>query len=56
MYCALSYKTDLFSYDLVHLIKQQLLKVVGNEKWGGLEAGYCMKMVLDRVDRCLFAL
>jgi hypothetical protein len=33
MYCALSYKTDLFSYDLAYFIKeQQLLKVVVNEK------------------------
>jgi hypothetical protein len=31
-----------------------LLKVVGNEKEGGREAGYCLKMVSDRGDRCLF--
>ncbi len=30
------------------------LKVVGNEKEGGREAGYSLKMVSDRGDRCLF--
>jgi hypothetical protein len=30
------------------------LKVVGNEKGGVLEAGYCSKMLSDRGDRCLF--
>ncbi len=31
-----------------------LLKVVGNEKGGGREAGYCSKVVSDHGDRCLF--
>ncbi len=32
-----------------------LLKVVGNEKGEGWEAGYCSKTVSDSGDRCLFA-
>jgi hypothetical protein len=34
--------------------KYIFLKVVGNEKEGGREAGYCLKMVSDHGDQCLF--
>jgi hypothetical protein len=36
-------------------LKELALKVVGNEKGGGREAGYCLTMVLERSDLCLFS-
>jgi hypothetical protein len=42
------------SFSVLLRSSQLVLKVVGNEKGGGREPGYCSKMISDRGDRCLF--